>query len=340
MKFKNPETNEWEKLCIKHKSVCSDLIFDENGDIYTNCSIETPWSLFVGGDDPPSEQIGVDGDVYINSGNGNLYHKFDGWTLLGNLHGNVDVSDKANKIEINNEELDLIDIYQMLEDLKNGEGELYDSLNQSIMNKSHPVGYVYMNALNDTDPYTLFGVGTWQKIEGAYPRGMKFGDTLDGTVKYTGKLGLNNLPEHNHGNTNNITSAPNGSYTSNAMNSGASAQTTSAESSHKHPDRLFFTNEAGSRLAGVVLLGTGGVNTDITNISSSTNNRNKLVINDTVPANDTYANSRNMPGTAHTHTLSHDHLMTHIHATNNAGSANPDSINPDHILTSMWIRVL
>lgn len=64
---------------------------------------------------------------------------------------------------------------------------------------AYPVGSVYMNASNSTNPATLLGFGTWVALgEGRVLVGYKSGDALFGTAGNTGGSADAVVVEHNH----------------------------------------------------------------------------------------------------------------------------------------------
>lgn len=70
------------------------------------------------------------------------------------------------------------------------------SVMDGFVNQMYPVGSIYMNGLANTDPNTLFGTGTWTKIEGKFLYGATTSlDDLGGTGgAATVTLTQNNLP--------------------------------------------------------------------------------------------------------------------------------------------------
>ena len=77
------------------------------------------------------------------------------------------------------------------------------NLNNSIQ-ALYPVGSVYINASNGTNPGTLLGFGTWERIaEGRVVVGVNSTDTDFDTVEKTGgekthQLTVDEMPSHNH----------------------------------------------------------------------------------------------------------------------------------------------
>ena len=83
----------------------------------------------------------------------------------------------------------------------------------------HPVGSIYMNASNSTNPATLLGFGTWVAFgAGRVPVGIDSGDTDFDTAEETGgakthTLTVNEIPAHTH-------SVPNSGSQNNSFDSG------------------------------------------------------------------------------------------------------------------------
>ena len=78
--------------------------------------------------------------------------------------------------------------------LPNAQGDV------NILNKVYPVGSIYQNVSDATNPGTLFGVGHWTKIEDKFlaalgPTYLKSGGIV-GNFSYT--LSESNIPAHNH----------------------------------------------------------------------------------------------------------------------------------------------
>jgi hypothetical protein len=83
----------------------------------------------------------------------------------------------------------------------------------------YPVGSIYMNASNGTNPATLIGFGTWVAFgAGRVPVGINSGDTDFDTAEETGgakthTLTVNEMPAHTH-------SVPNSGSQNNSFDSG------------------------------------------------------------------------------------------------------------------------
>jgi hypothetical protein len=70
---------------------------------------------------------------------------------------------------------------------------------QAAMAALHPVGSIYINATNATNPGTLLGFGTWTAFgAGRVPVGFDSGNVLFDTAEETGGSANSTLPTHTH----------------------------------------------------------------------------------------------------------------------------------------------
>ena len=70
---------------------------------------------------------------------------------------------------------------------------------QAALQALHPVGSIYINATNATNPGTLFGFGTWTAFgAGRVPVGFDAGNVLFDTAEETGGSADATLPTHTH----------------------------------------------------------------------------------------------------------------------------------------------
>lgn len=77
------------------------------------------------------------------------------------------------------------------------------STNATSIERAYPVGSIYMNASNSTNPATLLGFGTWSQLapgrvlmgagNASYVAGGQYGE-------YTHKLTVSEMPKHGHNN--------------------------------------------------------------------------------------------------------------------------------------------
>lgn len=70
---------------------------------------------------------------------------------------------------------------------------------QAALAALHPVGSIYINATNSTNPGTLLGFGTWTAFgAGRVPVGFDAGNVLFDTAEETGGSANATLPSHTH----------------------------------------------------------------------------------------------------------------------------------------------
>ena len=70
---------------------------------------------------------------------------------------------------------------------------------QAVMQTLHPVGSIYINATNSTNPGTLLGFGTWTAFgAGRVPVGFDSTNVLFDTAEETGGSATSTLPSHTH----------------------------------------------------------------------------------------------------------------------------------------------
>ena len=74
---------------------------------------------------------------------------------------------------------------------------------KQFVNTAYPVGSIYMNLTNATNPASLLGIGTWVAIERYVVAGYKSGDPDFGTIgatmgETTHTLTTSEIPAHTH----------------------------------------------------------------------------------------------------------------------------------------------
>jgi hypothetical protein len=180
---------------------------------------------------------------------------------------------------------------------------------QAALQALHPVGSVYINATNNTNPATLFGFGTWVSFgAGRVPVGFDAGNPLFDAAEETGGSYDATLVSHAHTGTT-------GSENQNHTHSGS----TSGVGDHQH--------ESGTGVQDIgAAFGRGG---------NATSYRIDLVLN---AQNTPYTSSAG----AHSHSFStggvsanHQHNFT---TSTNGASATNANIQP-YITVYMWKRV-
>jgi hypothetical protein len=178
-------------------------------------------------------------DFYEYGGTWNFYHNRErtkggtlvgsirpnGWNgnVVGNVTGNADTATNA----------DTVDGYHA----------------SDIISKIYPVGSIYMS-MSATNPATLFGVGTWERISqgcmllGADDSTYKAGAT-GGEAAHT--LSVNEMPNHSHGisNSGNHTHYFYGSNNNNGQFTEGDGIDTEGNSHFTHNER-FLTSSAGA----------------------------------------------------------------------------------------------
>lgn len=113
-----------------------------------------------------------------------------------------------------------------------------------------PVGSIYISAVN-TDPASMLGGGTWQRIKGTFllaadDSAYRLGDSYGSMTK---TLTESNMPKHSHSNT--VSSVVSHSHTISVTNGGAHTHTASAASSGTHAHAVSGrTSEAGAHSHG------------------------------------------------------------------------------------------
>ena len=85
---------------------------------------------------------------------------------------------------------------------------------QAALAALHPVGSIYINATNSTNPGTLLGFGTWTAFgAGRVPVGFNSGNPLFDTAEETGGNADSTLPTHTHTGTTDAGGSSSGSVT-------------------------------------------------------------------------------------------------------------------------------
>ena len=121
---------------------------------------------------------------------------------------------------------------------------------QGLINLLYPVGSVYINATNNTNPGTLFGVGTWTAFgSGRMPVGFNAADPLFDAAEETGGSKDATLVSHNHTGTTGNQSADHAHYTSGTtVSAGSHTHTLNVNSIYRASDccSYFFPQTNGS----------------------------------------------------------------------------------------------
>ena len=100
---------------------------------------------------------------------------------------------------------------------------------QAALQALHPVGSIYINATNATNPGTLLGFGTWTAFgAGRVPVGFNSGNPLFDTAEETGGSADSTLPSHTHTGTTDSAGSASGSISANIGGDFGAFQTGSA----------------------------------------------------------------------------------------------------------------
>jgi hypothetical protein len=123
------------------------------------------------------------------------------------------------------------------QDLRNIEN---DFANNEIIKKAYPVGSIYINASNGTNPATLLGFGTWERFgEG---RVLVSQDSTDADFDAIGETGgekehqltVDEMPSHNHNYTRVSGGAGGGGLNVDGSTSTASTSLAGGDSPHNN----------------------------------------------------------------------------------------------------------
>ena len=84
-------------------------------------------------------------------------------------------------------------------ELKRMQNQMKREIEIGVIKKAYPIGSIYINAEDNTNPAILFGIGTWQKIEDVFLLGAGNNYVLGATggeVSHT--LTVDEIPSHYH----------------------------------------------------------------------------------------------------------------------------------------------
>jgi hypothetical protein len=178
---------------------------------------------------------------------------------------------------------------------------------RSALNALYPVGSIYINATNSTNPGTLLGFGTWSAFgAGRVPVGFNASDPLFDSAEETGGSKDAVVVSHTHS-----FSATTGGQSSNHTHTG----TTTSAGGHTHT--LDYANGSGPLTTSI----GGGSNGNVTNTGSA---------NMTNPGDHTHSFTTNTASSDHTHAVSGSTGSTGTSATN-------ANLQP-YITVFMWKR--
>lgn len=182
----------------------------------------------------------------------------------------------------------------------------------------YPVGSVYIS-FNSTSPQTLFGIGTWSKIEGRF----LFASDSSHASGTTG--GSNDAVVVSHSHTG--TADSDGSHT-HTISSNEHTHSASTGSSGNHAHN---TGQSGYNFVttnGTFGYGSGG--------STAPAPSSKTSATQTTGA---HTHSVNIGYSEHTHTVNNNGRHTHDLTINSAGTSGVDKNMPAYIAVNMWQRI-
>jgi hypothetical protein len=210
---------------------------------------------------------------------------------------------------------------------------------QAIKQSLHPVGSIYINATNNTNPATLLGFGTWVAFgAGRVPVGFNAADPLFDSAEETGGSKDTTLPSHTHTVTSSGTTGGQSvghTHTFSGTTSGQSANhvhtgTTASEGAHIHNTTIPVANSSGTdkiEVAG----GDLGTRTYTTSIAG---NHNHAFTTGGVSSDHTHGYSGTTSGVSSNHT----HSVTVSGTTASAGSSGTNANLQPYITVFMWKR--
>ena len=128
---------------------------------------------------------------------------------------------------------------------------------QAVLQVMHPVGSIYLNASDGTNPATLLGFGTWAAFgSGQMPVGYSSGDPLFGTAGATGGSRDATLPTHTHTATSTVTDPGHNHYL-NHTNQGDAFGGTPSVSVQTGPNQKFTSTSTTGVTVGTTLANAG-----------------------------------------------------------------------------------
>lgn len=181
--------------------------------------------------------------------------------------------------------------------------EAVESLRSTIADMMYPVGSIYINAEDNTNPETLLGIGTWERFgEGRVMVSHDDGDSDFDTAQATG--GHKEMHQHNH-------------------SSGGLG--TSSEGNHSHNGWVF----GGGYTRSTISFGTGPTSSSVAQwIHAENSHHNRRATGDLPSGGRVDLNGTTSAG-SHSHDISG--------STGNAGSGNAGNLQP-YIVVYAWKR--
>lgn len=182
----------------------------------------------------------------------------------------------------------------------------------------YPVGSVYIS-FNSTSPQTLFGIGTWSKIEGRF----LFAADSSHVVESTGGSNDSVVVEHTHSAYTSI----NGSHT-HTISSNEHTHSASTGSSGKHAHNTAQSGYSFVTTNGTFGYGGGG--------STAPAPSSKTSATETTGA---HTHTVNIGYSEHTHTVGDEGQHSHDVTIDSAGISGVDTNMPAYIAVNMWQRI-
>ena len=209
---------------------------------------------------------------------------------------------------------------------------------ERLINLIFPVGSVYQNALVQTDPSTLFGAGTWERITDRFLYSVSATDTLGVTGgSSTVTLTEGNLPASVSFTLPSVpltTATASTAHThSTPATNAVTGRVTGASSEWVHSHSLLARADAGSVMGTLTTSALTGTPTGATSNGTGTSSANLQHTHDfTVPAMTTSGMSQNEN---HSHTGSTTATSVNI---TDLGSGAAFNIIPPYVAVATWFR--
>jgi hypothetical protein len=207
---------------------------------------------------------------------------------------------------------------------------------QAIKASLHPVGSIYINATNNTNPATLLGFGTWAAFgAGRVPVGFNASDPLFDTAEETGGSKDAIVVSHTHtGTTGNQSndhahgfSATTGGQSANHTHSGTTAGAGAHEHSVYHVEAGTATSSLGVHALGGNRVENSGTIAKTTGIGDHAHNFSTSGVSSD--------HNHSVSGTTGGVNANHNHSFT----TASAGSSGTNANLQPYITVYMWKRV-
>ncbi len=207
--------------------------------------------------------------------------------------------------------------------------EIKTDLKSEILQSAYPIGSLYFNYTNKSNPSTLLGFGTWEKIEtfvlgasASHPAGEE-----DGEETHT--LTISEMPSHTHSETST------GSHTHGGSTGSAGSHTHTRGTMNIEGKTISGKADVGVSTSGAFSLSSVSASEWYRGISDSgSGNIKQLTFN----ASDEWSGETSSPGN-HTHSFSGmNSAGSHSHSINNTGGGNAHNNMPPYTSVYIWKR--